>query len=224
MPRTAPTGHLVLARHGQTSWSRAGRHTGRTDVPLEPEGEDQARRLGQLLSGLRFAAVLVSPLQRARATCELAGLAAGARVVPDLAEWDYGAYEGRTTTDIRAEHPGWDIWTQPPPGGETVEEVGARAERVIAQAEAAGGDVLIVSHAHLLRVLTARWLGLAAAEGRCFVLETAAVAVLGYEREIPALVRWNVTGGALLDPAGDVGSTGPLGELQEPGSPSPASP
>lgn len=205
MPRTAPAGHLVVARHGQTSWSRAGRHTGRTDLPLEPEGEDQARRLGQLLSGLRFAAVLVSPLQRARATCELAGVAAGALVRPDLAEWDYGAYEGRTTPDIRTERPGWDIWTQPPPDGESVEQVGARADRVIAEVLAAGGDVLIVSHAHLLRVLAARWLGLAAAEGRRFVLGTAAVGVLGFERETPAVLRWNVTGGALLDGAGGAG-------------------
>ena len=182
---------IVLVRHGETEWSRSGRHTGRTDVPLSERGRRQAEMLGRFLRGRRFARVLTSPLRRAAQTCRLAGYGQLAEVCDDLREWDYGAYEGRTTADIRAEVPGWTVWSHPVPGGETAEQVGARADRVIALARAADGDVALFGHGHALRVLAVRWCGLAPRDGRILALDPATVCVLGHEREAPVLRRWN---------------------------------
>jgi probable phosphoglycerate mutase len=182
---------IVLVRHGETEWSRAGRHTGRTDVPLTDEGRVQAAVLGATLRRRRFALVLTSPLSRAAETCRLAGLGEVAQERPDLMEWDYGAYEGRTTAEIREERPDWTLWHDGVPGGETVSEVGARADRVIAELRAAGGDAAVFAHGHLLRVLAARWLGLEPAGGRFFALDTATISVLGYERETAVIELWN---------------------------------
>src|SRR5512139_1365916 len=190
-------GELWLIRHGETAWSRAGLHTGRTDVPLTARGERQAARPGRRLAGREFALVLTSPLLRAHETCRLAGYGGAARPDPDLMEWDYGAYEGRTTADIREEVPGWTIWTGAARAGESADEVGARADRVIARCAAAGGDVALFAHGHLLRILTARWLGLSAGAGRLFVLDTASVGVLGHEHEQRVLRCWNERPGAV---------------------------
>jgi broad specificity phosphatase PhoE len=188
---------LVIVRHGQTEWSRTGRHTGRSDPPLEQEGRRQADALGRRLAGHPYAEVLVSPLRRAAETCALAGLGARAVVCDDLREWDYGAYEGLRTDEIRGRRPGWSIWSDGVPEGETLAQVAARADRVIARVrdEAAPGDVLAFAHAHVLRVLGARWLGLDPAQGAHLVLDAASVSVLGCERETPAVLRWNDTGG-----------------------------
>lgn len=187
---------VVLVRHGQTEWSVSLRHTGRTDIPLTDEGRRQAEALAQVLSRWQFAHVLTSPLTRARETCRLAGLGDGAEVTDDLREWDYGDYEGRTTTDIQAERPGWDLWVDGVVGGETVEEVGRRADRVIDKARNAGGDVALFAHGHLLRILGARWVDLPAAAGRRLALSTASVSVLGWERATAVLERWNEFGGS----------------------------
>ena len=183
---------IVLVRHGETEWSRAGRHTGRTDVPLTDEGREQAATLGAALGGWRFALVLTSPLSRAADTCRLAGLGEVAQERDDLREWDYGAaYEGRTTAEIREERPGWTLWRDGVPGGETAAEVGARADRAIAELRAAEGDAVLFAHGHLLRVLAARWLDLDPDQGRLFALETATISVLGYERETAVIRLWN---------------------------------
>jgi len=182
---------LWLIRHGETEWSRSGAHTGRTDIPLTPTGEARAAAIGRYLHGMKFALVLVSPLQRARETCRLAGYAEVAELEPDLMEWSYGAYEGRTSAEIRREVPGWNIWVNGVAGGETVEQVGARARRVIERASAAAGDAALFAHGHVLRILTACWLGLEPAAGRLFALDTACLSVLGYEREIRVIQRWN---------------------------------
>jgi probable phosphoglycerate mutase len=187
----AGPGALWLVRHGSTEWSTTGRHTGRTDVPLTPGGELAAAALRPVLEGHDFALVLSSSLQRARRTAELAGETP--QIDDDLLEWDYGQYEGRTTADIRKERPGWTLWTDGVLGGETADEVAARADRVIARARAAGGDCLFFAHGHLLRVLGARWIGGSPTAGQHLLLSTAAVCVLGYERETPALARWNDT-------------------------------
>jgi broad specificity phosphatase PhoE len=182
---------IVLVRHGETEWSRAGRHTGRTDVPLTDAGRKQAAALGASLRGRAFALVLTSPLSRAAETCRLAGLGEVAQERADLMEWDYGAYEGRTTPEIREERPGWTLWRDGVPGGETSGEVGARADRVIAELRSAGGGAAIFAHGHLLRVLAARWLGLEPAAGRLLALDTATIGVLGYERETAVIRLWN---------------------------------
>lgn len=182
---------LWLVRHGETEWSLAGRHTGRTDLSLTETGRQQASALGQHLAGRPFSLVLCSPLQRARETCRLAGYAETTTVTDGLLEWDYGIYEGRTTNDIRHEIPDWNIWTHPVPQGESIEQVGSRAEQVIRQAQAAEGDVLLFAHAHVLRVLTACWLGLSPAGGRLFALGTASLSVLGYERDQRVITLWN---------------------------------
>jgi probable phosphoglycerate mutase len=182
---------VVLVRHGETEWSRSGRHTSFTDVPLTARGRDEARPLADRLAGIDFALVLTSPRQRARETCELAGLGACAEVDDDLAEWNYGSYEGRTTEEIRETVPGWTIFTHGAPGGETAEEVAARADRVIARAEAAGGVVALFSHGHILRVLGARWANLPAAAGAGLALDTATLSLLGHEREQRVLRVWN---------------------------------
>ena len=184
-------GEIWLIRHGETAWSLAGRHTGRTDVPLTPHGVRQAERLGRRIAGKRFALVLTSPLARARETCLLAGLAAGAEADADLAEWDYGDLEGRTSAEIRTGTPGWTIWTGAVPGGETAAQVGARADRAIGRARREDGDVALFAHGHLLRVLAARWLGLAPAAGRYFALDTASLSVLGVEQDLPVIRSWN---------------------------------
>ena len=181
---------LWLVRHGPTEWSEDGRHTSTTDLPLLAEGEVKARALGERLSALEPALVLSSPRLRARRTAELAGFA-DAVLDADLAEWGYGDYEGITTPQIRETVPDWTVWTHPCPGGESAEEVGARLDRVVARAREVEGDTLVFGHGHALRVLAARWLGLAVADGRLLKLDTATVSVLGYERESPVVLRWN---------------------------------
>jgi broad specificity phosphatase PhoE len=189
MPRA---GHSVfLVRHGETEWSASGKHTSRTDVELTEEGERAARALGERLAGQQFELVLTSPMRRARETCELAGLGDRAEVDVDLKEFDYGDYEGLTTPDIREEQPGWYLWTDGAPGGETASQVGARADRVIERAIAANGDVAIFAHGHLLRVLGARWIELGPECGGLLALDTAAVCELGFERERRVLWLWN---------------------------------
>ena len=182
---------VVLVRHGETEWSRSGRHTGRTDVPLTDLGRHQAELLGRRLRGRSFALVLTSPLGRARETCRLAGLGEGGLLRDELREWDYGEYEGITTPEIRSRRPDWFLWRDGCPGGETAAEVGARADRVVAELRAAGGDCAVFGHGHMLRVLAARWLGLPPGEGRLLGLSTATLSVLGYERETPVLWLWN---------------------------------
>ena len=182
---------IVLVRHGETEWTRTRRHTGRTDVPLTARGREAARAVGVALEGRRFALVLTSPLSRAAETCRLAGLADGAGLRDELMEWDYGAYEGRTTADIREERPGWSLWLDGVPGGESAGEVAARADRVIAELRSAAGDAAVFAHGHLLRVLAARWLGLEPAAGRLFALDPATISILGYERETPVIRVWN---------------------------------
>ena len=192
MPRPPATDvEIVLVRHGETEWSRDGRHTGRTDVPLTEHGREQAAAIGAALREREFARVLVSPRSRALETCRLAGFGARAEVRDDLAEWDYGEYEGRTTPEIRVDRPGWTLWRDGVPGGETADEVGARADGVLADVASAGGDVLVFGHGHFLRVLTARWLGLEPTDGRLFALDPATSSVLGHERETRVIRLWN---------------------------------
>jgi probable phosphoglycerate mutase len=182
---------IVLVRHGATEWSQAGRHTGRTDIPLTDEGRRQARAVGQALARYLFARVFTSPLVRAAETCALAGYAAP-EILPELQEWDYGDLEGVTTEEIRTAQPGWTVWSGAVPGGETPDQVGARADAVIARALAVDGDVALFAHAHLLRVVAARWLGLDPRAGRFFALDTATRSVLGWEREQRVVWAWNV--------------------------------
>ncbi|WP_433254886.1 histidine phosphatase family protein [Streptosporangium sp. CA-135522] len=187
---------MILLRHGETEWSRDGRHTGRTDLPLTDKGDNQARALVPLVKGRTFDLALVSPALRARRTAELAGLTTY-DIDPDLWEWDYGGYEGITTPDIRQTRPGWFLWRDGViPGdaghpGESVREVGDRADRVIARAREAGGDVALVAHGHFLRVLCARWLGLPPEDGRLFRLDTGTYSRLGFERDEPVILAWN---------------------------------
>jgi broad specificity phosphatase PhoE len=182
---------VVLIRHGETAWSRSGKHTGRCDVPLDAEGEAQARRLGDRLRDWHFAAILVSPLARARRTCEIAGYAAAAQEDPEVQEWGYGVYEGRTADEIRRERPGWTIWHDGVMGGETLEDVARRAESVAARVRAVDGDVAIFSHGHFLRIFTARWCRLAATAGEHLALSAGAISVLGFDRGAPIIWRWN---------------------------------
>jgi len=186
-----PTQRVTVIRHGATEWSDAGRHTGRTDVPLTDEGRTQASALRACLASGSVAAAFTSPLTRATETAELAGFP-NATPLHDLREWDYGAYEGRTTAGIRGERPGWFLWRDGVPEGETVEQVGARADAALAAIRAAPGDVAVFAHGHLLRILTARWLGLDPAWGRSFALGPATLSTLGYERETPVILSWNV--------------------------------
>jgi len=186
---------IYLARHGETAWSLSGQHTGTTDLALTPRGELNARRLGQRLRGLSFARVLTSPLQRARQTCELAGFANANTVDPDLVEWNYGAYEGRKTVDIHRERPDWLLFRDGCPGGESPQQIGERADRVVKRIRAMAGDVLLFSSGHFLRVLAARWLGLPPADGQYFLLSTASLSELGYEHNAtePTIRLWNDT-------------------------------
>jgi probable phosphoglycerate mutase len=186
---------LVLVRHGQTTWSKSGRHTGRTDLPLTAEGEAQARALGPRLAALSLALVLSSPRRRATETVRLAGLG-GCVVDPDLAEWDYGDYEGLTTAEIQEGHAGWSIWTGPWPNGETLAQVAARADLVVerVRSEVAAGDTaLAVAHGHIIRVIAARWVGADPAAGRWIMLDTGSVSHLAWERERPVIEQWNDT-------------------------------
>jgi probable phosphoglycerate mutase len=186
---------VYLARHGETAWSLTGQHTGRTDLPLTGRGERNARALGERLYGLKFAKVFTSPMVRARRTCELAGFGTDAEVDQDLVEWDYGEYEGRRTSEIRAERPGWQLFRDGCPGGESPEQVGARADRVLGRVQVVQGDVLLFSSGHFLRVLAARWLGLEPAGGRLFLLSTASLSALGYEHDLnqPVICLWDDT-------------------------------
>jgi probable phosphoglycerate mutase len=190
----AQTSLVYLVRHGETDWSRSGRHTGRTDVPLTPRGEEEAGRLSERLRGERFVKALSSPRQRARRSCELAGFASTMEVDADLQEWDYGDYEGRRTSEIQSERPGWNLFRDGCPNGETLEQVSARADRVLRRLRQSGGNVAVFSHGHFLRILAVRWLALPAIEGRRFLLHAATVSILGYEHhtvEEPAVVLWN---------------------------------
>ncbi|MHB8219614.1 MAG: histidine phosphatase family protein [Acidimicrobiales bacterium] len=182
---------LFLVRHGQTEWSSSGRHTGRTDIPLDGVGRVQAEAVGRVLGAEEFSLVLTSPLSRAKATCELAGFADRAIVTDDLSEWDYGQCEGRTTEEIRQDDPGWTVWTHGVAGGETAADVGRRADRIVERARSATGDVLCFAHGHLLRVLASRWVGLPPVGGRVLALSAGSLGVLGWEREVPVIDRWN---------------------------------
>ena len=186
-----PSVHVV--RHGETAWSATGKHTGRTDIPLTEEGERKARGLRERLKGVVFDRVFTSPLQRAARTCALAGFGEAATVDPDLLEWNYGDYEGRKTSEILAERPGWLLFRDGCPNGEQPADVGARADRVIGRLRASNDQAIVFSSGHILRVLAARWLGLAPSEGRLFMLGTASVSILGYEhdKDEPVLSSWN---------------------------------
>ena len=182
-----------LFRHGETEWTQTGQHTGRTDLPLIALGRQRAAAVGARLKGRPFSLVLSSPLSRALETCRLAGYGDEVELCDDLMEWDYGDYEGRRTVDIQTERPGWSLWRDGVPNGETAAQVGARAAKVLARAGAAGGDVALFSHGHMLRVICAGWLGLPPTGGQLFALGTAAVSVLGFEHDTPVIKRWNQT-------------------------------
>jgi probable phosphoglycerate mutase len=182
---------LFVIRHGETAWSLSGQHTGTTDIPLTENGRRLAQRLRPVLAKHTFSLVLVSPMQRARETCELAGLAERAVVVPDLMEWNYGDYEGLTSEQIHETAPGWLVFKDGCPGGETPEEVGERADRVIERARGAEGDMVLFAHGHILRVLAARWIGLPPGAGQHFLLDTGTLSILGHYRTVPAFKVWN---------------------------------
>lgn len=192
MSASTPERQIWLVRHGETEWSRTGKHTGHTDVPLTDAGRTQATAIGRRLAGHPFGLVLTSPLGRAADTAAIAGFA-DATPDPDLLEWDYGELEGRTTPEIREDMPGWTIWDGPWPGAETVDEVGARVDRVLARCldPSVQGDTLVFSHGHLLRILAARWLREPPVRGRIFALGTATLGILGWEREHPVIETWN---------------------------------
>jgi probable phosphoglycerate mutase len=183
---------ILVVRHGETEWSKSGQHTSVTDLPLTEDGRKRAAPLRDELAKREFALVLTSPLRRARETCEIAGFGDRAEIDDDLLEWRYGEYEGLTTPQIREQNPTWNLWADGCPGGETPEEVGARADRVIARMRDAGGEVLAFAHGHILRVVTARWLQMPVAAGARFVLFPGAISTLGYERETEALRGWNL--------------------------------
>jgi probable phosphoglycerate mutase len=184
---------LILARHGETTWSKSGQHTGRTDVPLTDVGREQARRIGAALAGRTFSRVLASPLSRASETARLAGFASGLVLDPDLQEWDYGMYEGRRRVDIALEEPGWTVWSRPITGGESLAQLGDRADRVIAGLLPVGGDVLVFSHGHFLRVLAARWIETPPVTASRLELWTATLSELGWEAERRVIEVWNRT-------------------------------
>jgi probable phosphoglycerate mutase len=191
MPESLP--EVYLARHGETEWTLSHQHTGRSDIPLTERGERNARSLGERLRGMTFDRSLASPLARARRTAELAGFGGNLELEPDLMEWDYGRYDGLRTAEIQGEQPGWSLFEDGCPGGESVADVGARADRVIARLRARGGRALLFGHGHFFRVLAARWLDLPPPEGRLFFLSTASLSMLGYEHSArePALRLWN---------------------------------
>jgi len=190
---------IFLFRHGETAWSLTGQHTGHTDLPLTENGERRAAQLRGLLQEIKFTHVLTSPLQRARRTCELAGFGAVARVEPNLHELDYGNYEGRTTADIRSQHPGWSMFKDGSPQGESVEKFSERADRVLALVRSMDGTIALFSHGQFLRALAARWIGLPVQEGQHFALDTASISILGYEHtneQISAITLWNAVSNA----------------------------
>jgi probable phosphoglycerate mutase len=193
-PQAAPETRLVLARHGETAWSRSGQHTGRTDIPLTDVGRDQARRLGTALAGRSFSRVLTSPLARASETARIAGFTSDVVVDPELQERDYGVYEGRRRVDIAAEEPGWTVWSRPITGGESLAELGARADRVIDRLLPIGGDVLVFSHGHFLRVLAARWIEAPPLLASRLELATATISELGWETDRRVVEIWNAAG------------------------------
>jgi broad specificity phosphatase PhoE len=184
---------IWLIRHGETAWSLSGAHTSRTDLSLTPRGREKAEAIGAELVDRDFALVLTSPLRRARETCEAAGFGEAAIADPNLQELDYGDYEGRTTTEIQRERPGWSLWRDGCPNGESFEHAAARAESVISRALSADGDVALFAHGHILRILAASWLGLAPDAARLFALATASLSTLGYERETRVITRWNLS-------------------------------
>jgi probable phosphoglycerate mutase len=186
-----PTQKVLLIRHGETEWSLSGKHTGMTDIPLTENGRSVARRLKPILVDQTFALVLTSPLRRARETCELAGLIERAEIDRDLVEWNYGDYEGLTPQQIHVLRPGWMVFTDGCPGGETPEQVEARIDRVMTKIRSVAGNVAVFGHGHLIRAFAARWLRLRASEGRFFLLDPATVNVVSYYRDIPAIKRWN---------------------------------
>jgi broad specificity phosphatase PhoE len=188
---TAPTGDLVVVRHGDTEWSQSGQHTSRTDLPLLPDGRRRAQQLGEVLADEEFQRVLCSPLRRARETCEVAGFGDRAEILDDLREWDYGDYEGLTTSQIREQRPYWLLWRDGCPAGESPEQIGARADRVIAHMD--GRRTIAFAHGHILRVLAARWIGLGVEGGSRLVLSPARLGWFGYDHEDRALRRWNGT-------------------------------
>jgi broad specificity phosphatase PhoE len=197
-----------LARHGETAWTISRQHTGRTDLPLTARGELEAIRLGERLRGLTFASVLTSPLRRAAQTCELAGFGAAASIDLDLLEWNYGAYEGRTTAEIRAERPDWQLFRDGCPGGESPEQIGARADRLVRRVRTIEGDVLLFSSGHFFRVFAARWLGLEPGAGRYFLLATASLSALGYEHDLsePVIRLWDeIASVSRINPARETG-------------------
>ncbi len=200
-PSPAPL-QVYLVRHGQTEWSMSGRHTGRTDIALTAHGEDEARQLLPWLGKITFGHVLCSPLRRARRTCELAGLGQQAEIDPDLAEWDYGSYEGRRSPDIRAERPGWNAFRDGCPGGELPDRIGARADRLIERLRAWEGNVALFSHGEFSLALAARWIGLPVLDGEHFLLGTASFGILGYNPahpEMPVIALWNASRGLFAD-------------------------
>ena len=184
---------VVLVRHGETEWSREGRHTGRTEVPLTERGREQAQQLSGVLAQWSFAAVCVSPLQRARDTCALAGFADRAVVDDDLSEWDYGEYEGMTTREVRQSRPGWNVWKDGAPGGESLHAVSQRADRAIRRVHEHQGDVLLIAHGHILRIIAARWIDQPALLGQHFRLDPACPSVLFHEHEWPTVSAWNLS-------------------------------
>jgi broad specificity phosphatase PhoE len=193
-PDAAPETRLVLARHGETAWSKSGQHTGRTDIPLTDVGREQARRLGTAFAGRSFSRVLTSPLSRASETARLAGFTSDVVVDPDLQEWDYGVYEGRRRVDIAVDEPGWTVWSRPITGGESLAELGERADRVIERLLPIGGDVLVFSHGHFLRVLAARWIEAPALLASRLELATATISELGWETDRRVVEIWNAAG------------------------------
>lgn len=194
MTEDVPATRLVLARHGETEWSKSGRHTGRTDVPLTELGREQARRLGAALNGRTFSKVVSSPLERALDTCRLAGFGDVVVIDPELQEWDYGVYEGRRRLDIDRDEPGWTVWSRPIRAGESLAELGERADRVIAGLLPTGGDVLVFSHGHFLRVLAARWIETPPVTASRLELATATISELGWETDRRVIEAWNEAG------------------------------
>jgi broad specificity phosphatase PhoE len=191
MPTKSRILELWLIRHGETEWSASGKHTSRSDVPLTARGQRAARAIGQYLMGQEFSHILTSPRQRARETCSIAGYSTRALVDENLAEWDYGDYEGRTTAEIRTEQAAWSIWSGSVPGGESIEQVAERARKIIARAETIDSRVALFSHAHFLRILAATWIGLPAKAGSLLALDTGSVSILGFERETKVIKMWN---------------------------------
>lgn len=205
-----PGAELWLIRHGETEWSASGAHTSRTNIPLTDKGRAQAAAIRGYLKAQRFSMVITSPLLRARETCHIAGFDEVAQIGPELSEWDYGRYEGRTTEEIRSEIPGWSIWHSNPPGGQTLDEVGGRAEKVVAQCLETGGRIALFSHAHFLRILAAVWVGLPPWAGSLLAFHTGSISTLGFEHENRVIEIWNLSLETMPLPSSSV-----LGHLSE---------